>query len=386
MDSHRKTIFTYFCLANIAISFSFAALAAAVAVISRDLAVSDLIVSRISAYYMIPYGLGALLYAPLAGQFGLKTILVTTMAVYSLTNFVCAGTNSIQTILFARILMGLAAASVIPLCLISIGTLFPKEMRGRLVGLFFSTSFIASVLGIVVSGIFPWRWLFVVPAILGALTALSIAMGADIRLEQQIKRINYLAVLNNSQIRNVLIFIFAISFLYHGVHKWLGVYLHRIYDAPQWTISFLFMLIAVFGAIGQNLGGYVTDKIGRRFACELGVLILSMMTMLLWGKYPLFVLGLILSLLSIGWAIGHNGVSTFLTDFPDENRAEIAGLNSAVRFFSGGLGFCLGGAFVEKDIGLTFLGAGVLMAAALIFLKNIIPQDKLEMERKECHA
>jgi len=272
--------------------------------------------------------------------------------------------------------MGLAAASVIPLCLISIGALFPKETRGRLVGLFFSTSFIASILGIIVSGLFPWRWLFMIPAVLAAVTTLLIVIGGQAAVfKLGRRRIDYLGVLRDVQIRNILIFIFAISFLYHGVHKWLGVYLHRIYDAPQWTISFFFVLIAVFGAIGQNFGGYVTDRIGRRVACELGVFILSVMTMLLWGKYPFFVLGIILSLLSIGWAIGHNGVSTVLTDFPDENRAEIAGLNSSVRFFSGGLGFLLGGPFVEKDFGLTFFGVGVLMFMALIFFRNIIPQE-----------
>ena len=325
---------------------------------------------------MIPYGLGALLYAPLAGRFSFKMILAGTMVVYSVTNFVCATAHSIQIILWARILMGLAASSVIPLCLIWIGALFPKEIRGRLVGLFFSTSFVASVLGIVVSGIFPWRWLFLIPALLAAVTAMLIIVGVDIQLgKENFKRIDYLGVLKNFEIRNVLIFIFAISFLYHGVHKWLGVYLNRMYHAPQWTISFFFMLIAVFGAVGQNLGGYVTDKIGRRVACEAGVFILSLTTMLLWGRYPFFVLGIILSLFSIGWTIGHNGVSTVLTDFPDENRAEIAGLNSAVRFLSGGLGFFLGGSFVEKDFGLTFLGFGVLMFAALLFLRNIIPQE-----------
>ncbi len=325
---------------------------------------------------MIPYGLGALLYAPLAGRFSFKMILAATMFVYSVTNFVCAGAHSIQIILIARILMGLAAASVIPLCLISIGALFPKETRGRLVGLFFSTSFIASILGIIVSGLFPWRWLFMIPAVLAAVTTLLIVIGGQAAVfKLGRRRIDYLGVLRDVQIRNILIFIFAISFLYHGVHKWLGVYLHRIYDAPQWTISFFFVLIAVFGAIGQNFGGYVTDRIGRRVACELGVFILSVMTMLLWGKYPFFVLGIILSLLSIGWAIGHNGVSTVLTDFPDENRAEIAGLNSSVRFFSGGLGFLLGGPFVEKDFGLTFFGVGVLMFMALIFFRNIIPQE-----------
>ena len=374
--NHRNIVFATFCLANIAISFSFAALAAAVSVISRDLSVSDIIVSRISAYYMIPYGLGALLYAPLSKRFSFKIILAATMVMYAVTNLICATAHSMDMILWARIFMGLAAASVVPLCLISIGALFPKEIRGRLVGLFFSTSFMASVSGIIVSGIFPWRWLFILPAVLSVLTALGVMIGGDIHPgEKPLGRIDYLKVLNNADIRNVLIFIFTISFLYHGVHKWLGVYLNRMYHVEQWTISLFFMLIAIFGAIGQNVGGYITDKKGRYIACQIGVSILSLMTMLLLGTYPLVVLGIILSLFSVGWTIGHNGVSTVLTDFPDENRAEIASLNSAVRFFSGGLGFFLGGSFVEKNFGLTFFGFGVLMLISLGFLKKIIPQE-----------
>ncbi len=374
----RKLIFFLFCLANISISFSFAALAAAVPVMSLDLAVQDTMVSQVSAYYMIPYGMGALIYAPLATRFSFQNILVGCMAIYAMMNFLSAISTSIGLILVARVVMGLAAASVVPLCLISIGTIFPKEVRGRLVGLFFSTSFIASVLGIVVSGICHWRWLFVIPGLMGSLTAMSLMFSAGALSEKdQLAPVNYLNVLSRPQIRNVLVFIFAMSFLYHGVHKWLGVYLNREYSLSQFLISFYFVLIAVFGAVGQNLGGLLTDKKGRYVACHRGVIILSVATMLLVGKYPLVILGLILAAFSIGWTIGHNGISTVLTDFPDENRAEVAGLNSAVRFLSGGLGFIVGAPFIEKHFGLTFLGFGVLMYLTSFVIKRIIPQEKL---------
>ena len=61
---HQKIIFLT-CLGNIAISFNTGAVAAAIPLIAADFHTTDFVVARIVPYYMIPYGLGALLYAPL---------------------------------------------------------------------------------------------------------------------------------------------------------------------------------------------------------------------------------------------------------------------------------------------------------------------------------
>ncbi|MCB9771287.1 MAG: MFS transporter [Candidatus Omnitrophica bacterium] len=374
--SSRKVTFFLFCLANVTISFNFAALAAAVPLMSKGLQQSENVVSQISAYYMIPYGIGALIYAPLARMISVKWILAVAMAVYGILSFVCALNSSITIILGTRVVMGLAAACVIPLCLISVGSIFEKDVRGRMVGLFFSTSFIASVAGIAVSGLCDWRWLFIVPGILGIVTAIFMVYGAQAILKVgQLPPVDYLRVWRQKSVRNILLFIFVLSFLYHGIHKWLAVYLHRQYGLEQWAISALFILIALTGAVGQNVGGYITDHLGRRVACYWGVMILAAATVLLFGKYSLFILAGILAVFSMGWALGHNGISTVLTDFPDENRSEIAGLNSAIRFFSGGLGFFVGGPFVERNIALTFCGFGIVMFLSSFFVKKIIPKS-----------
>ncbi len=377
LDAQRKTIvFFLFCLANITISFNFAALAAAVPLMSRGLGQTENVVSQISAYYMIPYGLGALMYAPLARMIRIKWILVITMVLYGVLNFICAANSSIGVILIARVLMGLAAAGVIPLCLISLGKLFEKEVRGRMVGLFFSTSFIASVAGIAVSGWCDWRWLFIIPGVLGVLTALCMIFGADRFCEtRNLPPVDYLRVWQVPSVRHILLYIFVLSLLYHAIHKWLAVYLHRQYGLEQWAISSFFILIALTGVIGQNVGGYITDRKGRAVACYWGVILLAAATMALLWTYPLAVLAVILAVFSVAWALGHNGISTVLTDFSDEHRSEIAGLNSAIRFFSGGLGFFIGGAFVEKNIALTFFGFGVAMLATSFFVKKIIPSS-----------
>jgi hypothetical protein len=81
----------------------------------------------------------------------------------------------------------------------------------------------------------------------------------------------------------------------------------------------------------------------------------------------------VLFAISVCWTIGHNGLSTVLADFPDEDRPIIASLNSAVRFISGGLGFQFSALFVGASFGLTFLGIGILILLLAYILKYIIP-------------
>ncbi len=276
----------------------------------------------------------------------------------------------------ARVLMGITAASAIPLGLMIIGELFEKRIRGRLVGGFFSCAFIASLAGIALSGVAKWQWLFFVPSMLSVLLAIGfMAFGSEHLSRVHVGHVNYLRALRNVKIRNVFIFIFAISFLYHGVHKWYGIYLSRVYQFTQFQISIYFIIAALGGMFGQLLGGVLSDKKGRLVSCRAGILGLSLGIMLLFGTYSAILLGMVIALVSIGWTVGHNGLSTVLTDFPDEDRPMIASLNSSIRFISGGIGFCVSAYFVEKNFGLTFSVIGALMLLPSFVLRKVIPQN-----------
>ncbi|MFH1360862.1 MAG: MFS transporter [Candidatus Omnitrophota bacterium] len=375
MIKEKRLIFILLCLGSVTISFNVAAIAAAIPTISLDLNLSDIQVSKILPYYMIPYGLGALMYAPLAEKIIFRKIVGGSMAIFALSSLNCAFVNSLGQFLCSRVIMGLSGGSIIPLGLILIGRTFEKEVRGRLVGILFSSAFVSSLAGILLSGLANWRWLFLIPALLAAMiTLLTFFFKFETIKIKHGRSIDYGKVIRNETVRNVFLFIFAISLFYHGIHKWLGVYLSRIYHFDQWTISFLFLLMTIGGAMGQNIGGYMADKKGRVKACYLGIMLLAAATMLLSGVFPLAVLSVILIVFSIGWTIGHNGVSTVLTDFSDEYRPEIASLNSSIRFLSGGIGFFLAGLFVEKNFQLTFLGIGLLMLTLSFFAKKVIPE------------
>lgn len=374
-DKEKGVVYTLICLGCVTISFNVAAITAAIPVMSRDLGLSSIVVSKVIPYYMIPYGIGALIYAPLTKFFSYRRIISLAMAVFSASCFVCAKADAIGFLLGARVVMGVSGACAIPLGLMIIGESFDKSIRGRLVGLFFGCSFFASLSGLAVSGVGDWRWLFLVPAVL----ALVLAAFCYVLPLSTLKRVhgvdvNYWRVFDHTQIRNIFLFICVISALYHGVHKWFGIFLDEVYGLDKLTISGLFILAAVAGFSGQILGGVLSDKKGRRFSTYLGIIGLAGSTFFLAGQYTLIVSCLAIILMSMFWTIGHNGISTVLTDFPDKHRPVIASLNSSVRFIAGGLGFYVSRFFVEKSFGATFLVISVLMALLSFTLKKVIEQ------------
>ena len=374
VNSDKKLIFVLLCLGNITISVNTGAVAAAIPLIGQDLHQPDFVVSKIVVFYMIPYGLGALLYAPLTRILSYRLILVIASLSYAFFSLLSGLSHSLDTILWAQIGAGIAAASSTPLSLMIIGELFDKDMRGRLVGGYFGSSFLAATMGMIFMGLVDWHWLFFIPMILALMTASGlVGLRLDLLDRVHDSSVNYFKALGRPEIRNVFIFIFVMSALYHAVHKWYGTYMVHEYGLDKKTISMFLIIAALCGLSGQQIGGYLSDKKGRLVACFVGIFILAFGTMLLAGHYYLFAIPIILGLISMGWTINHNSVSTILTDFPDDDRPIMASLNSAVRFISGGLGFSLSRVFVEKSFPLTFLGIGILFFLVSLIIKRVIP-------------
>lgn len=377
IDKDKKYVYALICFGCLAISFNVAAIAAAVPIISADLSLSDLLVAKIIPYYLIPYGLGALIYAPLTRYISYRWVYCVTMFLFALFCLICGFATHLDLLLIGRVGMGITASSAIPLGLILIGEFFDKEIRGRLVGVFFSCAFIASIAGLIVMGTMNWRWMFYFPSIMGVgIAVIVLIYPSELLNKRHVGHINYLRALTQPNISKVFAYIFAISFLYHGVHKWYGIYLSQVYGFDKLTISLIIIGTVVGGMFGQLFGGILTDKKGRFIACTTGIVGLSLAICLLFGQYSKLILGIILLMISVFWTVGHNGISTVLTDFSSEDRPIIASLNSSVRFISGGLGFYVSSFFVEKSFSITFLSIGICLIILAPFLKYVVPTNR----------
>ncbi len=363
----KKATFSILCLEGAVLSFNVAAAAALIPSISADFALSQFVVGKIVWLYMLPYGLAAFFYGPLVRTFDARRVELICIFLFSLANLLAGLSSNIVTLFIARFLMGLFGASVIPLGLILIAKRVNQNKRGRYIGIFFGSTFIASLLGLFLSGLIPWRLIFIIPAVLGLiLWVVMYIYLPSFKEDLGAWRFGYLKALSDKKVIRIFIYIFLISLIYHAVQQWLGVYFSTQRFLGQFTISMLITLTSFSGIFGEFFGGQLADKIGRPKVVNLGILAMVFCIFLLLFKVPLFLLGLAMIIWGAGWTFNHVGLATMLTDLPAEFLNEAASLNSGVRFIAGGLGVSLGGLVMQRSFNLGFIIFGSALFLILV--------------------
>jgi predicted MFS family arabinose efflux permease len=360
----NKFTFALLCLEGAVLSFNVAAAAALIPSIAADFVLSQFVVGKIIWLYMLPYGLAAFFYGPLVRAFDARKVELFCIFLFSLANLLAGVSQNIATLFAARFMMGLFGASVIPLGLILIARRLKEAKRGRYIGLFFGSTFVASLFGLFLSGIINWRLIFVIPALSGfILWILMYIFLPSFKEETGNFRLGYLEAFRNKKVIKIFSYIFLISLIYHAVQQWLGVYFSTQLNLSQFYISMLITLTSLSGIFGEVWGGRLADKIGRIRVVNLGIAFMVLCIFSFLIKLPLSLLILLMVIWGLGWTFNHVGLATMLTDLPAELLNEAASLNSGVRFISGGIGVSLGGLIMQKSFTLGFLvfGLGLLI-------------------------
>ncbi len=346
----RRTTFTLLCLEGAVLSFNVAATAALVPSIAKEFNVSGFVAGRVTWLYMLPYGAAALLYGPLVRKFDAKKVELVCFFLFCAANLLAAAAADIKMLYAARILMGVFGASVVPLVLILISQYGEPENKGKLTGIFFSATFVASLLGLSLSAVLPWRMIYLLPAAFGFLVWVHMY-----RYLQDFKRtigdfaVHYHKVFRNKTVVLVLSYIFFVSLFYHGVQQWLAVFFSKAYGFDQCLISILITLTSLSGIIGEAAGGWFSDSLGRVKVANLGIALMILSVLALCAKLPLAAIAIVMLVWGFGWTLNHAGLSTLLTDLPKEFINESASLNSSIRFISAGIGVAIGSILLQKS-------------------------------------
>jgi len=367
----KKFVFFILCLEGAILSFNVSAVSALVPSVSKELLTPLFITAKIIWLYMLPYGVFALFYGPLIRVFEAKYVELICIILFSFSNLLAGLSKNIHTLFLARFLSGVFGASVIPLTLILISKEVDNKNRGKFIGLFFSITFISSLLGLFLSGVIYWRFIFLIPAFFGFVLSVFMHFCLPKFFTKSSVKINYLEIFKNKSILFLFIYIFFISMFYHAIQNWLSVYFFVKFGFKQFLISILITLTSLSGIFGEFIGGIFSDKFGRIPTINLGIFLMILSIFLLIFKLPFWILIVIMIIWGIGWTFNHAGVSTLITTLPEKFLNESASLNSSIRFISGGLGVTFGGLLMEKSFtfGFIFVGFGLLF---LLFLTNIL--------------
>ncbi|MGW3419323.1 MFS transporter [Streptomyces phaeochromogenes] len=173
----RRTILIAVCIALMAVIASVSGLNVA----QPDLAVafdaSQSTVLWIINIYTLSLAAILLPLGAIGDRFGRKPMLLTGLTVFGVASAVAGLAPSTEVMLAARLLSGVGAAMIMPITLAVITSTFPKEERGRAIGVWTGVAGGGGVLGMFLSAALvdavSWRWLFVLPI---ALVVVALAM------------------------------------------------------------------------------------------------------------------------------------------------------------------------------------------------------------------
>jgi EmrB/QacA subfamily drug resistance transporter len=113
----------------------------------------------------------------LADRLGRKRIFLAGVALFVITSLACAAAPTLELLIAARVLQGIAAAVIAPVSLALLLPEFPLERRSAGVGIWGAAAALAAASGPPLGGLIvdlaDWRWIFIVNLPLGLLVLLA---------------------------------------------------------------------------------------------------------------------------------------------------------------------------------------------------------------------
>lgn len=245
----------------------------------------DLNVTIPQAGYLISaYALGVVIGAPLlvmaAGKFPPKKILIALMIMFTAFNALSAFAPNFNLLFIARLLSGLPHGAFFGVGSVVASRIAEKGKAAQAVSMMFAGLTIANVLGVPLGTFighnFSWRYSFVVVAIVGIITLISLkqwlpALPAN-------KNRNLKAELGFFKKQEAWLIIIMISIGTGGLFTWYSYIAPLMTDVAGFSsnsVTYIIMLAGLGMLFGNFIGGYLADKFSPAKAAVFLLLIMT---------------------------------------------------------------------------------------------------------------
>src|SRR5213594_971702 len=228
--------------------------------------------------FFVTYMVSAPILGLLADRFSRWIIIGSAVILWSVASG-GSGLAATFAILFAtRICVGIGEGGYGPAAPTILSDLFPIEIRGRMMAIFYTAIPVGSALGYVIGGLigahFGWRWAFYLVTPPGLLLGLLCFWQRDPRvaahhIEQESPRRSVRDYLRLFRTRSYLINCVAqtlMTFVTGGLGFWAAAYLRYRNQSPEVGMTVFGLITVVAGLVSTLLGGVVADKVRSRFA------------------------------------------------------------------------------------------------------------------------
>jgi predicted MFS family arabinose efflux permease len=356
--------------------------------IASDFATSVSVVALLSSAFALPFGLSQPFLGPTGDAFGKALVVKVAVASLALCLLASALAPNLTVLFITRVLGGIAAGGIMPVCMAMIGDNFPLAVRQVAMGRYIGATLIGQIVGVSVGGMIAewigWRGVFGCAAVLAAIAAGAAMMmlpksdgqrAAPPRIAEAVDR--YRMVLGNPRSFVCFSIVFLEGLAIYGIMPYIGEFLRSR------------------GAGGLREAGFVIGGLGiggllYAFAVPLILRFAKRPAMMVAGgsiaAVALATVGLDVSWatqmasmvgLGFGFFLLHNSVQTEVTELAPSARASAFSLHAFSFFMGQAIGpiaygaalpilgataSCVGGAAI---LAVTGVAAGKLLGSPL---------------------
>jgi len=325
----------------------------------------------------------------LSDRVGPKTPLVAGRVLAVVGAFICFQTRNIWALIFARVLWGMGDASFFCIGMSYVSRLFTSERRGRAMGFFQAVEQVGSLLGqtlggMVAAGYGP-RTNFLVCSVLGVATLLLVTLikgvdggaGPEAPAPSLIPTRREMAQVLNITVVAACIINLGCMIINAGLLSTiLPIYATEELGMPLNRYALLVSGSTLGSVAGNLLGGFLSDKAGRRrvLAAGLAVGLVAVFGFTVFtGFYPLLA---VMFMKGIFWGIVYGVIPAFIADaVSDSVRGKAIGTFRTFMDMGGLVGPMIMSTFVELigvPLGYTYsfyLGAAIVAVCLALVLR-----------------
>jgi DHA1 family bicyclomycin/chloramphenicol resistance-like MFS transporter len=244
--------------------------------LAQTLASTPDLVQLTLAIFLIGFGLGQLVWGPLADRFGRKPILLLGLTLFCLATMQCATAYSVLNLIAWRFVQALGACSGQVIARAMVRDVFDRDRAARMLSMLMLLMGAAPLAAPLVGGqllrLFDWRAIFWTQTGFGALSALAAILFLDETLTQDrrshlsVSRMisSYVLLLRNKRLVG---YIATISITYVGLFAYISgspfVYI-EVFGVSEQNYGFLFGV----NVIGMMIGAFINSRLVVRVGSD----------------------------------------------------------------------------------------------------------------------